>query len=114
MATKKVQKNKAPKKEIKNSASLKNADTTLISSPRITEKAAIGGQYSVYVINVSTRATKPEIAKAFQTLYKQAPVKVHTVTMKARTYFRRGVLGFGTKGKKAYVYLPKGVTVDIL
>jgi ribosomal protein L23 len=100
MATKKV-----TTKEVVVPSVLKNA--------RITEKAANNAQYSIYLFDVAVNATKSEIAKAFKAKYKQTPLKVNTVTMLAKSFFRRSRLGFSTKGKKAYVFLAKGTTIDI-
>lgn len=85
----------------------------VLKNARITEKAANNAQFSIYLFDVATNATKSEIAKAFKAQYKKTPIKVNTVTVARKSYFRRGRLGFGTHGKKAYVFLPKGVTIDI-
>lgn len=90
------------------------ATTVVLKDPRITEKAANGAQYSVYLFNVAVGATKNEIAKAFQAKYDKKPVKVNTVNILPKTYFRRGKAGAGSAGKKAYVFLPKGVTIDVI
>lgn len=86
----------------------------VLKDARITEKAANGAQYSIYLFNVAVGATKSEIAKAFQAKYNKKPVKVNTVNTLPKTYFRRGKLGTGSAGKKAYVFLPKGVTIDVI
>lgn len=91
----------------------KSADVTLLKRPRITEKAAKLAGHNTYAFDVAVTATKSEIIKAFVATYKQTPIKVNTVNVKAKSFFRRGVLGFGTRIKKAYVILPKGVTIDI-
>lgn len=90
------------------------ADPTVLRNPRMTEKAANNSQYSIYVFDVATTVKKSEIIKAFHMLYKARPIKVNMVTMRAKSYFRRGRLGFGTKGKKAYVFLPKGSNIQII
>lgn len=87
---------------------------TIIKNPRITEKAAKAQSYNAYVFDVLPSATKSEIAKAFIAKYKHKPVKVHTVTEKPKSYFRKGLLSFGKRGKKAYIYLPKGKTIEIM
>ncbi|HTH93527.1 MAG TPA: 50S ribosomal protein L23 [Candidatus Paceibacterota bacterium] len=85
----------------------------ILKNARITEKAANNAQYSIYLFDVAVDANKSEIAKAFKAQYKKTPIKVNTVTMLRKSFFRRGRLGFGTSGKKAYVFLPKGTTIDI-
>lgn len=96
----------------------KSAEVTILKNPRITEKAAKANAASVYVFDVATTATKSEIAKAFTAAYKHVPVKVNVVTISRKSYFRRtnkgSQLGYGAKGRKAYVYLPKGVTIEIM
>ncbi len=96
----------------------KKANTLLLGQPLITEKAANASSGSVYVFDVALRATKPEIAKAFAALYKHMPVKVHTVVTKPKPRFRQtrrgSSLGFTAKTKKAYVYLAKGTTIDVV
>jgi large subunit ribosomal protein L23 len=91
----------------------KSADLSVLKNPRVTEKAANASAFSVYLFDVAATATKSEIAKAFQAVYEYKPLKVNTVTMARKSFFRRGKLGFGTKGKKAYVFLPKGTTINI-
>mgnify|MGYP000458706513 CR=1 FL=1 len=86
----------------------------IIKNPRITEKAAKAQSYNAYVFDVLPSATKSEIAKAFVKQYKHKPVKVHTVMQKPKSYFKKGKLSFGVRGKKAYVYLPKGKTIEVM
>ncbi len=92
----------------------KSADVSILRHPRITEKAANAGQFSSYLFDVAPTATKNEIAKAFESVYKVKPLKVNTVSEKRKSFFRRGVLGFGTKSKKAYIILPKGSKIEII
>ena len=86
---------------------------SVLKNARITEKAANNAQFSIYLFDVAVDATKSEIAKAFKAKYKKTPIKVNTVTVLRKSFFRRGRLGFGTGGKKAYIFLPKGTTIDI-
>jgi ribosomal protein L23 len=113
MATKKTSSKKASTKN-----AVGKADTTLLGNPRITEKAASASTHSVYVFSVKPSATKAEIAKAFSALYKHVPLKVHTLNQKPKTYFRRSAkgstFGVGKRMKKAYVYLPKGTSIEVM
>lgn len=88
--------------------------SSVLKRALITEKAANGSQYSIYLFDVAVGATKSEIAKAFKAQYKKTPVKVNTVNVPRKSYFRRGRLGFGPFSKKAYIFLPKGVMIDIV
>lgn len=104
------------KKTIKkdNSKTAKSADQSILRNPRITEKAANLAQKSIYLFDVDYTANKNEIAKAFILTYKQTPLKINIVNQKPKSYFRRGVLGFAKRSKKAYVILPKGTTIEIM
>ncbi len=107
MATKKIEKNKeVAKVEVKKNTILKNA--------RITEKAAKAQSHNAYVFDVDTNATKSEILKAFVSVYKHKPTKVNLVTIKPKSHFRKGILSYGPKIKKAYIYLPKGKTIEVM
>lgn len=109
MATEKVTKKKDSKKEAP--ALVKEA---VVLTPRVTEKAAHTQKSNGYVFGVPVNATKSEIAKAFEKKYKQKPVKVNLINEQRKSVYRRGVLGFGTKQKKAYIFVKKGVTIEVM
>jgi len=115
MAKKAVQ---SKKKVVEKKATGKKADLGILRHPRVTEKTAKMSAENVYVFDVEVSATKNEVAKAFEAVYKHVPIKVHTLTKKAKAHFRRTAqgskLGFSKKIKKAYIYLPKGVTIDVM
>lgn len=101
------------KKEIKTITSPSKASLVL-KNPRITEKAARASKYNIYVFNVAVDATKSEISKAFTAAYKHTPVKINTVPMSGKKVFRRGAFGTTNNGKKAYITLKKGDTIQIM
>jgi len=86
----------------------------VLHSPRITEKAALQGEKGVYVFNVYSRATKNEVKKAIMKQYKVTPRKVCVVRVPGKRTFYRGVRGRRSGGKKAYVYLKKGESINIV
>ena len=90
------------------------ANTALLLNARITEKAAKASDHNCYVFDVAVGATKSEIKKAFILTYKQMPTKVHIVNVKPDYIFRKNVLGKTARSKKAYIYLPKGVTIEVM
>lgn len=105
------------KKTTEEKASASTATTALIlKNPRITEKAANAQSVNAYVFDVAVGATKSEVAKAFFAQYSIKPVKVNVLTVKPKMVYRRATntTGFKTRGKKAYVYLPKGKTIEIV
>lgn len=84
----------------------------VLLNPRITEKATMLTESNVYVFDVRTNATKPEIAKAVHVLFKVMPRKVSTIQTPARAIIMRGRRGMKRAGKKAYVYLKKGEKIE--
>ena len=92
---------------------------TIIISPRITEKGAYVAEVGCYVFNVAPSATKREVAEAVRTIFKVTPrlVRVAAVPRKARMtrLGRRGASrrGVSAGGKKAYVYLKAGETIEL-
>ncbi len=86
--------------------------TKILKNPRITEKAAHMSEGNVYTFDVAVRATKMEIKKAVKALYGVYPRKVNVSAIPKKAVYRKG--GKGTKGggKKAYVFLEKGQTIE--
>lgn len=86
----------------------------VLVKPHITEKAAILTDDNVYVFRVTKDANKQMVKQAIQELYKKTPVKVRIARNAPKRVLRR--TGMGTKPgvKKAYVYMKKGDTIDIL
>jgi large subunit ribosomal protein L23 len=92
--------------------------TWVLRNPRITEKAALKAEGGVYVFDVSKDATKPLIAQAVREVYKVTPVAVNIAKTPAKKVVRRkanGVKsGYKSGQKKAYVFLKKGETIEIV
>lgn len=114
-----TQKNTAAKKETKAIAPKALGDIKLnsiytIKRPRITEKASNQAGMNVFTFDVHAKATKPEIASAIRALYKVSPVKVAVVTIPSKRKMTRGRKGKTAGGKKAYVYLKKGDTIEFV
>jgi len=88
----------------------------VLRSPRITEKAALSAEKNVYVFNIATKATKDDVKGAIEEVYKVKPVKITTVKVPSKIVTRRkrgGVTtGKKSEGKKAYVYLKKGESIE--
>ena len=88
----------------------------IILSPRVTEKGAYLSELGCYVFNVAQGANKYEIAQAVKTIYKVTPRKIAIITIPTKTVQTRGTNRKGTSGggKKAYVYLKKGETIELV
>ncbi len=102
------------KKEEKTKKVAKVVEKSILGRACITEKAAQAQKNNTYIFTVAPSATKSEIAKAFENVYKQKPVKVNFVTGQRKSVFIKGKLGFKPKFKKAYISLKKGVTIEVL
>ena len=85
----------------------------VLLGPHVSEKATIVGDASnQYVFKVAVDATKLEIRKSVEQLFK---VKVNNVTtLKVKGKVKRNKYGFSTKPtwKKAYVRLEQGQDID--
>lgn len=94
---------------------MKKPAVHILISPRITEKGAYLAAKGVYVFNVGVDANKIEIADAVREIFKVTPRKVTVVAIPRKTVRTRNTnkLGLTRGGKKAYVYLKAGDTIDI-
>jgi len=89
--------------------------SSVLLSPRITEKATLVGQKApVYVFNVHKNATKDSVAKAVRDVYSVAPEKVRIAQIQPKNVFSRGRAGVKAGGKKAYVYLKEGDKIELV
>ena len=89
--------------------------SSIITSPRITEKAAMHVAQGVYVFDVSERSTKRDIFAAVRKFYAVTPrmVRIARVPDKMKRNARTGKSGMRSGNKKAYVYLKKGDSISI-
>lgn len=87
---------------------------SVLVRPHITEKAAQATARNVYTFEVTSSATKTEVSRAVEALYKVTPVKIAMVKIPRKRVYLRRKRGYGTKGglKKAYVYLKEGDRIE--
>jgi len=88
--------------------------STVIKNPRITEKASDLGAESVYVFDTTPEANKKTVALAVQAIYNVVPRKVRIAQVPSKARYVRGKWGRKSGGKKAYVYLKKGETIEVM
>lgn len=90
--------------------------SSVIIRPRITEKAVGKSEQNVYTFVVKQNATKFQIREAVKALYNVTPVRVNTVTKKPaeRMVGSRNRTKHVAGMKKAYVYLKKGDTINLV
>jgi large subunit ribosomal protein L4 len=88
----------------------------VVRHPRISEKGSeLVEDNNAYVFDVKKDATKPEIAQAVLKIYKVKPVKVRTVSIPRKQVTMKGNnKAFKSGGKKAYVFLKKGDSIEFV
>lgn len=85
----------------------------VLLSPHTSEKSArVGDRHRQYVFRVMSDATKTEIKKAVEHLFKVSVEKVRTVSMPAVTVRTGRRLGTRSGWKKAYVKLGEGQEIS--
>jgi len=107
----------APKKVVATKAvptGISNADLTVLTKPRVTEKAGVLSESNVYTFEVSPNANKFTIAKAIKELYKVTPRKINIINLPRRSVFVRGKFGVQAGVKKAMVSLNKGDKIEFI
>lgn len=85
----------------------------VLVGPHVSEKAAIVADASnQYVFRVALDASKAEIKKSVEQLFKVKVSEVNTLRVKGKV--KRNKFGFSTKStwKKAYVRLEQGQEID--
>ena len=86
----------------------------IIKKPWVTEKATGLNANRQYVFLVERSATKPEIKKAIEELYKVKVAAVNVVNRPAKQKRFRGVMhSAGDRERKAIVTLKEGQKIDV-
>jgi large subunit ribosomal protein L23 len=85
----------------------------IILSPVITEKSTRLSESNQVVFRVTKDATKPQIAKAVETLFKVKVKAVNTVRTKGKLKAFRGKRFYKGEVKKAIVTLAEGHQIDV-
>lgn len=90
--------------------------SAVVIGPRITEKSVSLGDKNVYTFNVRRDATKYSVRDAIKSLYNVTPVKINIVNKKPakRMVGSRSRTKHVSGMKKAYVYLKKGDTINLV
>jgi large subunit ribosomal protein L23 len=93
---------------------IESKSSSLIISPRLTEKASNLSIQNVYTFNVKSEATKITIADEIKKTYKVTPIKITIVNHPRTATFSRGKLGYKSGFKKASVFLKKGDKINLV
>ena len=84
-----------------------------IKSPIITEKATILSEQNKTVFKVHQRATKINIKKNIEKIFKDTVLKVNIINQKSKQKMRQGRKIYKTGYKKAIITLKKGQSIDL-
>lgn len=85
----------------------------IIVSPVITEKATNGSANNQVTFRVLRSATKPQIRKAVEGLFKVKVTAVNTHNRQGKTKRFKGRVGFRSDVKFAIVTLAEGSKIDV-
>ena len=91
----------------------KLAAYSTILSPVITEKSTRLSEHNQVVFRVPGTATKPQIKKAVEELFKVKVKSVNTLVTKGKKKLFRGRAGARSDVKKAIITLEAGNTIDV-
>ena len=114
--TKKEGAAETPKVDVSKAASTDRDISSVIVRPRITEKSVGQSEQNVYTFVVKRTANKYDVRDAIKALYNVTPVKINIVNKKPakRLVGSRNRMKQVPGMKKAYVYLKKGDTINIV
>ncbi|MEQ9449409.1 MAG: 50S ribosomal protein L23 [Rhodospirillaceae bacterium] len=85
----------------------------LIQAPLITEKATMASEFNQFSFRVPLSATKPQIKKAVEALFKVNVTAVNTSVLNGKVKMFRGQVGVRNNTKKAIVTLAEGQSIDV-
>lgn len=94
-------------------AEVQTRDYDVILAPLITEKSTLVAEQNKIIFRVPLTATKEEVKRAVENLFKVDVTKVNTLRVKGKTKRFRGHIGRRSDFKKAIVTLKDGQSVDI-
>jgi large subunit ribosomal protein L23 len=89
--------------------------SSIILSPRITEKGAYLSEKGIYVFNIAKDASKQDVMGAIKLAFKVTPKKVRLAAVPGKQVMTRGTNRWGktASGKKAFVYLKEGDKIEL-
>jgi large subunit ribosomal protein L23 len=92
---------------------VKENKSTLILSPRVTEKASLQSNSNAFTFVVKSSATKLSLRNEIKKTYKVTPLAINITNLPKRNTFIRGKKGVTAGMKKAIVFLKKGDTITL-
>lgn len=97
----------------KNTRLSKERAYEIIQAPVLTEKSNMASEHNKVIFNVTLDATKFEVQKAVEEIFKVKVKSVNTLRVKGKIKRFKGILGQRSERKKAIVTLAPGSSIDI-
>ena len=88
-------------------------DLNLIKKPVITEKSTANAQFNKYIFEVRNDATKINIKKTIEEIYKVKVQKLNSLNVKSKPKVFKGQRGTRSELKRIIVTLKEGNTIDM-
>lgn len=85
----------------------------ILIEPWITEAATLAAEKNQYIFKVAPRASKPQIKKVIEDIYKVTVLSVRTVNIHAKKRIRGNVVGKKTGYRKAIITLKEGGSINV-
>ncbi len=85
----------------------------ILRSPVMTEKSTVLSESGKYVFKTKVNATKSQIKRAVEKIFKVKVVKVHTMIIKGKVKYFRRIRGVQSDYKKAIVTLAENNNIDL-
>lgn len=101
------------KKENNKNAGMALKKYDIVLHPLVTEKATALTQYNQYSFKVALTATKKELKKAVEELFKVNVLTINTLRVMGKKKVFKGRFGRRSDYKKAIVRLKSGQTIDM-
>ena len=86
--------------------------SSVLRSPRITEKSSVASEKGVYIFRVAYKASKPEVKKAVEELYKVRVEKVNMINVPSRVRRLGRKIGRRPGYRKALVKISQGQKIE--
>ncbi|MFY9493130.1 MAG: 50S ribosomal protein L23 [Minisyncoccia bacterium] len=87
---------------------------SVLVRPVVSEKALGGEGGGKYMFRVRGEATKPEVKKEIEKLYRVKVTKINMITVQPRPVFFRGRTNYRSGFKKTVVKLAAGQKIEVL
>jgi large subunit ribosomal protein L23 len=88
-------------------------DHKILIKPIITEKATFLGAENKYIFEISPRANKIDVQKAFEQTYKIKPIKINIIKVKGKKVRYGRTSGQTKNWKKAIITLKAGDKIEL-